>query len=79
VTARILAGLTTGAMAVIVAQPTDVIKVRFQAQIKPDIQLNPYANQGTWMAYKSIFTQEGMAGLWRGIYIFMLLFPFVFN
>lgn len=29
---RILAGLTTGGFAVICAQPTDVVKVRFQAQ-----------------------------------------------
>lgn len=29
---RILAGLTTGGMAVVLAQPTDVVKVRFQAQ-----------------------------------------------
>ncbi|KAG7262904.1 hypothetical protein CRUP_010550 [Coryphaenoides rupestris] len=32
--ARILAGCTTGAMAVAVAQPTDVVKVRFQAQVR---------------------------------------------
>ncbi|XP_059620581.1 mitochondrial uncoupling protein 2-like, partial [Phlebotomus argentipes] len=29
---RVLAGLTTGGMAVMLAQPTDVVKVRFQAQ-----------------------------------------------
>lgn len=52
VTARILAGLTTGAMAVMVAQPTDIVKVRFQAQIKPDIQLCPDPKPGTWMVIK---------------------------
>lgn len=32
VSARIAAGITTGAMAVMLAQPTDVVKVRMQAQ-----------------------------------------------
>lgn len=32
---RTLAGITTGGMAVIFAQPTDVVKVRFQAQKMP--------------------------------------------
>lgn len=32
ISARIAAGITTGAMAVLLAQPTDVVKVRMQAQ-----------------------------------------------
>lgn len=32
--ARILAGATTGSMCVLFAQPTDVVKVRYQAQIR---------------------------------------------
>lgn len=47
-----------------VAQPTDVVKVRFQAQAKNAISSTRYT--GTWQAYKSIFTNEGLAGLWRG-------------
>lgn len=31
---RVMAGLTTGGLAVVCAQPTDVVKVRFQAQKK---------------------------------------------
>jgi len=62
-----LAGLTTGAMAVMVAQPTDIVKVRFQAQLMNDIQLAPHKiYTGTWMAYRSIFATEGIRGLWRG-------------
>ncbi|CAL8088124.1 unnamed protein product [Orchesella dallaii] len=68
VTARILAGLTTGGMAVMVAQPTDVVKVRFQAQSKSALAGKAAAARytGTWQAYKSIFSTEGVSGLWRG-------------
>ncbi|XP_023259991.1 mitochondrial brown fat uncoupling protein 1 [Seriola lalandi dorsalis] len=61
---RILAGCTTGAMAVSFAQPTDVVKVRFQAQMN----LNGVARRynGTIQAYKHIFQNEGLRGLWKG-------------
>uniref|UniRef100_F7AQ05 Mitochondrial uncoupling protein 2 n=1 Tax=Xenopus tropicalis TaxID=8364 RepID=F7AQ05_XENTR len=60
---RLAAGCTTGAMAVAVAQPTDVVKVRFQAQA------NSSANRrykGTMHAYRTIAREEGMRGLWKG-------------
>ncbi|NP_001080223.1 uncoupling protein 2 (mitochondrial, proton carrier) L homeolog [Xenopus laevis] len=60
---RLAAGCTTGAMAVAVAQPTDVVKVRFQAQA------NSSANRrykGTMDAYRTIAREEGMRGLWKG-------------
>lgn len=51
-----------------VAQPTDVVKVRFQAQMVSDMQTAPHkVYTGTWMAYKTIFTSEGLRGLWRGL------------
>lgn len=59
---RLLAGCTTGAMAVAVAQPTDVVKVRFQAQISATNK----RYQGTMVAYKTIAKEEGIRGLWRG-------------
>ncbi|MED6273731.1 Mitochondrial uncoupling protein 2 [Characodon lateralis] len=61
---RILAGCTTGAMAVSFAQPTDVVKVRFQAQMN----LNGVARRynGTMQAYRQIFLNEGLQGLWKG-------------
>ncbi|XP_041115793.1 mitochondrial uncoupling protein 2-like [Polyodon spathula] len=61
---RILAGCTTGAMAVSVAQPTDVVKVRFQAQLTLKGVERRY--KGTMQAYKAIFRQEGIQGLWKG-------------
>lgn len=62
---RILAGLTTGGMAVIVAQPTDVVKIRMQAQIKTNPLVKPKYTS-TVGAYKMIGREEGMKGLWRG-------------
>ncbi|XP_070834894.1 mitochondrial brown fat uncoupling protein 1 isoform X3 [Chaetodon auriga] len=61
---RILAGCTTGAMAVSFAQPTDVVKVRFQAQTNLDGVARRYS--GTMQAYKHIFQNEGIRGLWKG-------------
>ncbi|KAM9398695.1 mitochondrial brown fat uncoupling protein 1 [Salvelinus alpinus] len=61
---RILAGCTTGAMAVSFAQPTDVVKVRFQAQVNLTGVARRYT--GTMQAYKHIFNHEGIRGLWKG-------------
>lgn len=61
---RILAGCTTGAMAVSFAQPTDVVKVRFQAQMNLDGVARRY--NGTMQAYRHIFQNEGLKGLWKG-------------
>lgn len=66
---RLLAGGTTGALAVAFAQPTDVVKVRFQAQIRlPETSsLKKYSS--TTDAYKIIGKDEGVRGLWKGIFI----------
>lgn len=61
---RLLAGCTTGAMAVAVAQPTDVVKVRFQAQARSPGNARRYC--GTIDAYKTIAKEEGVRGLWKG-------------
>ncbi|XP_070535013.1 dicarboxylate carrier SLC25A8-like [Ptychodera flava] len=60
---RILAGMTTGAMAILVAQPTDVVKVRLQAQTN---NRGPKRYNGAIHAYKTIAKTEGIKGLWRG-------------
>ncbi|XP_035785918.1 mitochondrial uncoupling protein 2-like [Anopheles albimanus] len=60
---RVLAGLTTGGAAVLVAQPTDVVKVRFQAATRSSTGRR-YAS--TIEAYRTIHREEGMRGLWRG-------------
>ncbi|XP_029453046.1 mitochondrial brown fat uncoupling protein 1 [Rhinatrema bivittatum] len=61
---RILAGCTTGALAVTIAQPTDVVKVRMQAQISLQGVKKRY--HGALHAYKSIAREEGVRGLWKG-------------
>lgn len=60
---RLMAGCTTGAMAVAVAQPTDVVKVRFQAQVSAGASKRYY---GTMDAYRTIAKEEGFRGLWKG-------------
>ncbi|XP_076842735.1 mitochondrial uncoupling protein 3 [Brachyhypopomus gauderio] len=61
---RLLAGSTTGAMAVAFAQPTDVVKVRFQAQVRAAEGGKRY--NGTMDAYRTIARDEGIKGLWKG-------------
>lgn len=61
---RLLAGCTTGAMAVAFAQPTDVVKVRFQAQVSAGAASKRY--HGTMDAYRTIAKEEGFRGLWKG-------------
>lgn len=56
---RMLAGCTTGALAVICAQPTDVVKVRMQAG-------GSARYSGVLQAYSTIAAKEGIKGLWKG-------------
>lgn len=63
---RILAGSTTGAMAVAFAQPTDVVKVRFQAQTRKPEGGAVKRYNSTIEAYKTIARDEGIKGLWKG-------------
>lgn len=63
---RLLAGCTTGAMAVAFAQPTDVVKVRFQAQVRLPEDGSVKRYNGTIDAYKTIARDEGIRGLWKG-------------
>lgn len=58
---RILAGITTGGMAVMCAQPTDVVKVRMQAQVGGP------RYKGSIDAYRTIGRVEGVKGLWKGV------------
>jgi solute carrier family 25 uncoupling protein 8/9 len=60
---RIAAGVTTGTLAVMVAQPTDVVKIRLQAgnNGRSSVRYN-----STLQAYRSIFSMEGVRGLWKG-------------
>ena len=53
-----------------VAQPTDVVKVRFQAQARAG---SGRRYQSTVDAYKTIAREEGFRGLWKGVYQVFLL------
>ncbi|ONK67689.1 uncharacterized protein A4U43_C05F2710 [Asparagus officinalis] len=65
-TKKILAGLTTGALAIAVANPTDLVKVRLQAEGKlaPGV---PRRYSGALSAYSTIVKQEGVGALWTGV------------
>ncbi|GAB4860055.1 Mitochondrial uncoupling protein 2 [Ancistrocladus abbreviatus] len=63
---KILAALITGAIAIAVANPTDLVKVRLQAEGKlpPGV---PRRYLGALDAYMTIARQEGILALWTGI------------
>ncbi|KAG0531155.1 hypothetical protein BDA96_05G250100 [Sorghum bicolor] len=63
---KIAAGFTTGAIAISIANPTDLVKVRLQAEGKlaPGV---PRRYTGAMDAYSKIARQEGVAALWTGL------------
>ncbi|XVF19934.1 hypothetical protein REPUB_Repub11eG0154200 [Reevesia pubescens] len=63
---KILAALLTGALAIAVANPTDLVKVRLQAEGKFPAGL-PRRYYGTLDAYYTIVRQEGLGALWTGL------------
>lgn len=62
---KMLAGLTTGTFAIIIASPTDVVKVRLQADGKKSNEQRRYS--GSIDAYKKIVKTYGVKGLWAGL------------
>ncbi|CAL0309684.1 unnamed protein product [Lupinus luteus] len=62
----ILAALLTGALAITIANPTDLVKVRLQAegQLPPGV---PKRYSGAMDAYSTIARQEGLGALWTGL------------
>jgi len=63
---KIAAGLTTGALAICVASPTDLVKVRMQSEGRlPPGTLKKYPS--AMSAYSIIAKEEGIAGLWKGL------------
>jgi solute carrier family 25 uncoupling protein 8/9 len=62
---KIIAGLLTGAIGITVANPTDVVKIRFQAEgnLPPGV---PRRYSSTYNAYSTIIKNEGVKGLWTG-------------
>ncbi|KAI8014763.1 Mitochondrial uncoupling protein 1 [Camellia lanceoleosa] len=63
---KVLAALTTGALGITIANPTDLVKVRLQAEGKlpPGV---PRRYSGALNAYSTIVRQEGVGALWTGI------------
>lgn len=58
---KVLASCTTATSAVLLFQPTEVVKIRFQAVG----QKSKYS--GTFDAYMTIGRKEGIRGLWKGV------------
>ena len=73
---RIAAGITTGTLAIFSAQPTDVVKVRMQAEVKKQGEKSRY--KGVVDAYVTIAKTEGFQGLYKGTLDFMKLYFTVF-
>lgn len=63
---KILAALLTGAMAIVIANPTDLVKVRLQAEGKLPAGV-PGRYAGALNAYFTIVRQEGLGALWTGL------------
>ena len=64
---RIATGLISGTIAMAIASPTDLVKVRLQVQGK-DKLTNPekIKYNGLIHAYKRIHAEEGIRGFWTG-------------
>ncbi|CAF0864518.1 unnamed protein product [Didymodactylos carnosus] len=58
---NVVSGMFSGAVANALASPTDLLKIRMQAN-HPSIQ-----NKGLFRAIISIAQKEGVRGLWRGV------------
>lgn len=56
--------MATGAIAITVANPTDLVKVRMQGQGQLPPAERPYAS--SMDCYKKTFQKDGMKGLWVG-------------
>ncbi|OUS47231.1 mitochondrial uncoupling protein 2 [Ostreococcus tauri] len=63
---KIAAGLTTGAIGITIASPTDLVKVRMQAEGRLP-EGTPKRYPSAVGAYGTIVRQEGVAALWTGL------------
>ena len=57
--------MTTGAIGISVANPTDVVKIRLKAQGRLPVDQRPY--KGSVDCYSKIVAERGVAGLWIGL------------
>jgi solute carrier family 25 uncoupling protein 8/9 len=63
---KIAAGLITGAIGISVANPTDVVKIRLQAQARATDPSKIKYN-GALDCYRKTIAADGVAGLWVGL------------
>ena len=67
--ALLLSGILAGATeAVLVVQPTDVIKIRIQSQFSSMVDPNPSKKHGFTKTVVKIFREEGVLGFYRGVF-----------
>jgi len=64
---RIAAAVTTGAIALSIAQPTDLVKIRMQSTRR--------RYDGCLHAYRTIVSEERVRGLWKGLSTCLSLVP----
>jgi solute carrier family 25 uncoupling protein 8/9 len=62
---KLMSGLTTGALAIAVASPTDLVKVRMQSQTAVAGVAPKYPN--ALAAYGIILKEEGLGAMWNGV------------
>lgn len=62
---KALAGMTTGALGITIANPTEVVKVRLQGQGR--LQPCQRIYSGSTDCYNKIIRKEGLRGLWAGV------------
>ena len=66
-TVRLLSSLASGAIGITVASPTDLVKVRLQAQARGQLAAGAVPYKGSFDAYRRIIAEEGgLRALWRG-------------
>merc|ERR1711908_224279 len=62
---KIAAGMCSGALGIAVANPTDVVKIRMQAQGRLPPAERPYSS--SLDCYSKIVSEKGVTGLWVGV------------
>jgi hypothetical protein len=66
---KLVAGATSGAMGAAIANPTDLVKVRMQAQADGKGNLrSSHKYKNTFDAFVSIYRNEGFSGLYKGVW-----------
>jgi len=61
---KFIAGMTAGAIGAAIANPTDLVKVRMQAQGK---KATAHKYKNTFDAFAHVYRNEGLTGLYKGV------------